>query len=113
MKKFPEKQTDSRSKEVYTLPAKIPHPAIPGRPELPGCCSLGGEKPDGGLESRMQQTFDDWLLTRQDLCKRWQCSKETLKRRERSGALRPLRFGPRFVRYALADVLEQERLARA
>ena len=43
------------------------------------------------------------LLTRKDLSDRWQLSVETLKRRERSGILRPLKLG-RGVRYRLDDI---------
>jgi len=43
------------------------------------------------------------FLTRKGLSDRWQVSTETLKRRERAGVLRVLKFG-RGVRYRLSDV---------
>ena len=48
------------------------------------------------------------LLSRAQLALRWSCSIETLKRREKSGALKRILIGPRIIRYALADVLKIE-----
>ena len=42
-------------------------------------------------------------LTREDLALRWRCCIETIKRREKSGALKALKLG-RMVRYRMADV---------
>lgn len=50
------------------------------------------------------------LLTRRQLCDRWQFSKETLKRRERAGTLPFLKLG-RGVRYRISDVLRLEQEA--
>lgn len=49
------------------------------------------------------------FLSRQELVARWGCSLSTIKRREAEGVLVPVRFGPRLVRYSMADieVLEQ------
>jgi len=52
------------------------------------------------------------LLTRRDLAVRWQCSVETVKRRESSGILHPVRLG-RTVRYREADIERIEREATA
>ena len=42
-------------------------------------------------------------LSRQKLAIRWQCSTETIKRREKAGVLPSLRLGG-LVRYKLADI---------
>ena len=47
-------------------------------------------------------------LTREDLALRWKCSKETLKRRQRSGILPALKLG-RLIRYKMEDVQAVER----
>jgi len=49
------------------------------------------------------------LLSRRQLCERWQVSRELIKRRERSGVLPVLKIG-RDARYRLRDVerIEQE-----
>ncbi len=52
------------------------------------------------------------FFTRHDLCSRWQCSTDTLKRREKARQLKAVHLGPHCVRYSLADVLEYEREAR-
>jgi hypothetical protein len=50
------------------------------------------------------------LLTRRELARRWKVSIETLKRRERTKILRPMRLDGRIVRYRMSDVerIEQE-----
>jgi hypothetical protein len=53
------------------------------------------------------------LLTRKQLAKRWKCSTETVKRRERDGTLRSLHFNGRNVRYRLEDVEKVEREAES
>lgn len=52
------------------------------------------------------------LLTRRDLAVRWQCSVETIKRREACGIVQPLRLG-RTVRYREADIERIEAQAAA
>ena len=42
-------------------------------------------------------------LSRKGLAERWDCSTETIKRREAAGVLKALKLG-RLVRYRLADV---------
>ena len=50
----------------------------------------------------MQQE-ETQLLSRRQLCERWQVSRELIKRREKAGILRVLKLG-RDARYFLADV---------
>jgi hypothetical protein len=50
-------------------------------------------------------------ISRQELCARWGCSLETLKRREKAGILHPAGFSERMVRYRLSEVLAVEREA--
>ena len=50
----------------------------------------------------------DLLLDRRDLMRRWRCSVATIKRREITESLRPIRIGPRLVRYRMADILAYE-----
>ena len=47
------------------------------------------------------------LLTRRQLCERWQVSRELIKRREKSGDLPVLKLG-RDARYRLSDILRIE-----
>jgi hypothetical protein len=56
------------------------------------------------------KTHEDSLLTRRELARRWKVSIETLKRRERTKILRPMRLDGRIVRYRVSDVvrIEQE-----
>lgn len=44
------------------------------------------------------------FLTRRELARRWKCSTETVKRRQASGMLRPVRLGARKLLYRLADI---------
>jgi hypothetical protein len=48
------------------------------------------------------------LFSRRALATRWDCSIETLKRREREGILKALRFNQRLLRYRLSDILAVE-----
>jgi hypothetical protein len=44
------------------------------------------------------------LYSRIELALRWNCSKETIKRRERAGLLPALKFNSRVTRYRLSDI---------
>ena len=44
------------------------------------------------------------LYSRAKLALRWNCSKETIKRREKSGLLPALKFNSRVTRYRLSDI---------
>jgi hypothetical protein len=59
---------------------------------------------------KTKQKAEDYV-SRQELCARWGCSLETLKRRERQGILHPVGFSERMVRYKLSEVLDIEREA--
>ncbi|HEY3899692.1 MAG TPA: hypothetical protein VGM54_13815 [Chthoniobacter sp.] len=48
------------------------------------------------------------LLSRKQLCRRWDCSFMTLHRREAAGLLHPLRFNSRMLRYKLSEVIAVE-----
>jgi hypothetical protein len=54
----------------------------------------------------------DICISRAQLAIRWNCSTETIKRRERAGVLPAIKFSPRCTRYRLADVkrIEQDSL---
>jgi hypothetical protein len=52
--------------------------------------------------------MDDKLLTRLELARRRKVSIETLKRRERTKILRPVRLDGRIIRYRMSDVLRIE-----
>ena len=56
------------------------------------------------LAQVIPQTFFD----RDQLARRWKTSISTLKRREKSGELRPTRLGGRIVRYSMAHILAIE-----
>ena len=59
-------------------------------------------------DNRIGRNVDDQLLTRLELAQRWKVSIETLKRRERSKILRPVKLKGRIVRYRMTDVLRIE-----
>jgi hypothetical protein len=44
------------------------------------------------------------LLSRRAVADRWQTSVETVKRREKAGLLKAIRFNERLLRYKLSDV---------
>ena len=50
------------------------------------------------------------LLSRAVLCERWHCSRETLKRQEKSKFLTALRIGQK-VKYRLSEIVAIEREA--
>ena len=54
------------------------------------------------------EIMDDELLTRLELARRWKVSIETLKRRERTKVLQPVRLDGRIIRYRMSDVLRVE-----
>ena len=51
-------------------------------------------------------------LSRKDLARRWNCSVETIKRKEKAGYLVPFRLGQRFIRYRLCDIVDLEKTAQ-
>lgn len=51
------------------------------------------------------------LLDRGQVARRWSCSRETVKRRERAGILRALKLSSRATRYRLEEVIRVEKLA--
>ena len=51
------------------------------------------------------------LLSRTQVARRWGCSTETVKRRERDGILKSVSFNSRYVRYRLEDVEHVEQQA--
>tara|TARA_R110002096_G_scaffold24760_41_gene78144 strand:+ start:4688 stop:4870 length:183 start_codon:yes stop_codon:yes gene_type:complete len=57
--------------------------------------------------------MNELYITRKQLAARWSCSIETIKRKERSGLLNPIKFGQRFVRYRLSDIEQIEQEAQA
>jgi hypothetical protein len=46
----------------------------------------------------------DKFLTRRELAKRWRCSGESVKRRQRAGLLHPFYLSERKLLYALAEI---------
>ena len=52
--------------------------------------------------------MEDILVSRRTLCQKWNCSDETLKRRERANLLHPVHLSSRMVRYHLIEVLALE-----
>jgi hypothetical protein len=55
---------------------------------------------------------DNILMSRSELARRWRMSVESIKRRERSRMLRPIRLDGRVVRYRLSDVIRVEEQAK-
>ena len=73
---------------------------LPGRPKSVESANPGPAVPAG-----------ETLLSRKQVASRWGCSTETVKRRERAGILRSIRFNGRNVRYGLADIESVEQQA--
>ena len=48
------------------------------------------------------------LLSRKAVAERWQTSVETVKRREKAGLLKAIRFNQRLLRYKLSNVVALE-----
>jgi hypothetical protein len=44
------------------------------------------------------------FLRRRELAERWRCSGETIKRKQRSGLLHPIRLSQRLLLYKLSEV---------
>jgi hypothetical protein len=44
------------------------------------------------------------MLSRKSVAERWQTSVETVKRREKEGLLKAIRFNQRLLRYKLSDI---------
>jgi hypothetical protein len=53
------------------------------------------------------------LLSRKQLCRRWDCSFMTVRRRTAAGLLHPLKFNARMYRYKLSEIEAIERAAAA
>jgi hypothetical protein len=51
------------------------------------------------------------LLSRKAVAQRWETSVETIKRREREGLLKAIRFNQRLLRYKLSDIEALENAA--
>jgi predicted site-specific integrase-resolvase len=49
-------------------------------------------------------TIPEQLLSRKAVAERWQTSVETVKRREKEGLLRAIRFNERLLRYKLSEI---------
>ena len=47
---------------------------------------------------------EEKFLKRRELAARWRCSGETIKRRQRSGLLHPIRLSRRLLLYKLSEV---------
>ena len=63
---------------------------------------------------QQSQQFSDkseQLLSRAALAERWDCCIETIKRREREGILKSIRFNQRLLRYRLSDIVAIETAA--
>ncbi len=48
--------------------------------------------------------ISEQLLSRKAVAERWQTSVETVKRREKEGLLRAIRFNERLLRYKLSEI---------
>ncbi len=61
-------------------------------------------KPSKGTDEVATVEF----LTRRELARRWKCSGETVKRRQKSGMLHPVRLGARKLLYRLSEIVAIE-----
>jgi hypothetical protein len=55
-------------------------------------------------EQRLSSSETEKFLTRAELAKRWRCSGESVKRRQRAGLLHPLYLSERKLLYSLAEI---------
>ena len=62
-------------------------------------------------ENDPKATSSEKLLSRRAVAQRWSVSTATIKRRERAGLLRAVRFNQRLLRYRLSDILKIEQEA--
>jgi predicted site-specific integrase-resolvase len=54
--------------------------------------------------SKQVPTISEQLLSRRAVANRWQTSVETVKRREKDGLIKVIRFNERLLRYKLSDI---------
>lgn len=54
--------------------------------------------------SKQVVSIPEQLLSRRAVADRWQTSTETIKRREKEGLLKAIRFNQRLLRYKLSNV---------
>jgi hypothetical protein len=54
--------------------------------------------------SKQVVSIPEQLLSRRAVADRWQTSVETVKRREKEGLLKAIRFNERLLRYKLSDI---------
>jgi predicted site-specific integrase-resolvase len=54
--------------------------------------------------SKQVVSIPEQFLSRRAVANRWQTSVETVKRREREGLLKAIRFNQRLLRYKLSDI---------
>ena len=64
------------------------------------------------MKSNARSSLVNSSLSRKAVADRWQTSVETIKRREKAGLLKALRFNQRLLRYKLSDVEALEAAAR-
>ena len=62
-------------------------------------------------KSQQIDNHTEQLLSRGALAQRWECCIETIKRREREGILKSIRFNQRLLRYRLSDIVAIEAAA--
>ncbi len=61
------------------------------------------------LDERMnKQTYLNQTITREDLCKRWGCCKNTIRNKELEGILNPLNVNGKKKVYSMREVLDIE-----
>ncbi|HPA18327.1 MAG TPA: hypothetical protein PLU30_11320 [Verrucomicrobiae bacterium] len=65
------------------------------------------------MKNLVPTTDVERLLSRRELAARWDCSVETIKRRQRAGILKAIQFSSRLLRYRLSDILQIENDGRA
>jgi hypothetical protein len=60
------------------------------------------------IENKLPPDKQEKFLKRRELAARWRCSAETIKRRQRSGLLHPIRLSQRLLLYKLSEVKKLE-----
>ena len=63
--------------------------------------------------SQLIHEQSEQLLSRRTFSDRWECCIETIKRREREGVLKSIRFNQKLLRYKLSDIIAVEAAARS
>jgi hypothetical protein len=64
------------------------------------------------IKQRLAKDEQEKFLKRRELAERWRCSRETIKRKQRSGLLNPIRLSQRLLLYKVSEIEALEAAAQ-